>query len=255
MSFAMLSEDVSAKTYSSSRKTTNPGAILLIQLFVVIAVAVGVPIIKHVSNKSVGNNKSDPHIFKSDFDKGFRDGFGNHIGNIEDILQPRNSDGLTEDEQLMVDMFAASAKARKPDPVEIKCPNCGAPVMLSDKVICPYCRSEITNRTVAKHLNLKINNDKGRVVISPKDYNPNRYYDENLTGYGLHDLNNEETTVNDHHRSFDSGYGFVNKDPYGGSDQSFGSSRNSYSRRNNSSGSDDDWGSGFSGGDTDKDHR
>ena len=57
------------------------------------------------------------------------------------------------------------------------CPNCGAPVSRSSPEFCQFCRSVIT--------------EKGKEPKKPipKDAYPNRYYDENFTGYRMHDMN------------------------------------------------------------------
>lgn len=227
---------------------------VLLIVLVPLAIAVFALIKKYQSDNKENSQKGGKYDFKSDPVRNYRDGFGNVSGNINDMFTPRNSEGLTENEQLMVDAFAAQAKAKKPDPVQIKCPNCGASVMLSDKVVCPYCRTEISNRSVAKYMKLGNVIQKERIVISPEDYNPRRYYDENLTGYSLHDINN------------DAGDGSANSAsrPLGADEYPpYSTPVNNYYRpdvnangsnyRKDSGGS--EWGSGFLGGYFDVDQR
>lgn len=229
-------------------------------VFMLVMLPLGIAVFAAIKKYIKDNNGDQKKIskgkydFRPDFDRNYRDGFGNDPGNIEGLFTPRNSDGLTENEQLMVDVFAAQAKARRPDPVQIKCPNCGAPVMLSDKVVCPYCRTEISNRTVAKYMKLKINKGLERTIIAPEDYNPKRYYDDNYTGYGLHDLNNEAPAEYNAGGSFDSGYDFRSGAPANnfGQQNNFGqpydSSGGSFSQNDDPSGYGNEWGNGFLGG-------
>ena len=98
---------------------------------------------------------------------------------IDSMLKtrPLDQEGLSDEEIRMLAMYQSEVRAKKPKPVSINCPNCGAPVTLSDKAVCPYCRSEV------KNLNARPADPSERKKIEPKDYNPRRYYEENETGY------------------------------------------------------------------------
>ena len=88
----------------------------------------------------------------------------------------------------MIMLYQAGQKAAERESrVNIKCPNCGAPVKFSSKMICEYCHTEISRKSVAEQIGTRDEHEP----ISPEEYNPTRYYDEHVTGYAMHDRNNE----------------------------------------------------------------
>lgn len=139
-----------------------------------------------------------------------------------------NIDGLSIKDIEMINSFKKEVKKKKPDPISTRCPNCGAPLTLSDKVTCPYCRSTfVNNGTDLEDVNKP---------ISPEEYNPRRYYEENTTGYQKLDIPPTHNSPYDG-QDFDSF-------PYEGNPSSFGNDPyGGYQDRNN------DYGSGFHSGD------
>lgn len=137
------------------------------------------------------------------------------------LFRENHPEGLSTDEQVMLEKLKADLKSKKPDPVMIKCPNCGASLSISDKVTCPYCHSEITNRTV---VNAEVK--RHEVVMTDENINPMRYYEENVTGYKKLDADNEAGQRNRSGRSgsysapgarnrdFDSSFSFRSSDDH-----------------------------------------
>ena len=85
-----------------------------------------------------------------------------------------------------------------------KCPNCGAPIDPLTPFYCKFCRTRFTDTS-------KKEKDH---PISPEEYNPTRYYDENFTGYNIH----SEKDQDPHSRNRGTGYGnggFNNNSGYG----------------------------------------
>ena len=126
---------------------------------------------------------------------------------------------LTPEENQLLMMYKAEIKAKKPDPVSTTCPNCGAPLRISDIAECPYCRTELTNSNVDP----KFIYDKKK-PIPPENYNPRRYYDEHNTGYENISSNNQPD-INSYYGEDKSGFS-----PYsdGSGYSSSGSSNSSY---------------------------
>ncbi len=93
---------------------------------------------------------------------------------LEDLFS-----GMTSEENA----FIHSCQKRQEDSaariISANCPNCGAPIKIGDQVECEYCHSQIMN------LNNFSANGNGRRTISPEEYNPIRYYEENDTGYHI----------------------------------------------------------------------
>ena len=91
---------------------------------------------------------------------------------------------------------------QKEGKVMVKCPNCGAPVKFSGIMECEYCKTQITRKSVADQIA-----DKG-IKDENEEYNPHKYYDDNITGYAPHDVINDRpnTEVRD----------YLNDSPYGG---------------------------------------
>lgn len=87
--------------------------------------------------------------------------------------------GLTLAENEFVHNFQKELEDSKPKIIGAHCPNCGAPLMIGDKVECEYCHSQIMNA------NASSKNRNGRQIIPPGEYNPIRYYEENRTGYKI----------------------------------------------------------------------
>lgn len=114
-------------------------------------------------------------LYKSGYDI-FRTGENDKFNTL---FRENHPEGLNVNEQIMLDKLKSDLKSKKPDPVNILCPNCGAPLSLSDKVTCPYCHTEITNRSAVKR-QAKL---QDVVMSEDEDFNPMRYYEENITGY------------------------------------------------------------------------
>ena len=161
--FAASSGKVSVKS-SSSRSFP----------FFIIAI-VAVAVLGVIKKKRGGGSSGFSDFFKNNSNDFFssNNSFGSGLNGGNDFFDDR----LNQDENLMVQMYQAEIKKKKPDPVSTKCPNCGAPLRISDKTHCPYCRSEILNNNVERF------QDPKHDPIPPEEYNPHRYYDENLTGY------------------------------------------------------------------------
>ena len=146
---------------------------IIIPIIAVVVIAIVKAVLGDKANKQIGkgnlfsNNKSDNFFYNSNDSMNMTNTNGN-------IFDPR----LSDSENMMLRQFESQAKLRHPDPVSSTCPNCGAPISISDKAFCPYCRSNVVNKTVYNN-----QNDKKPKPISPENYNPKRYYDENVTGY------------------------------------------------------------------------
>lgn len=105
------------------------------------------------------------------------------------ITTDKDNEKDLQDKQIenMIMLYQAGQKAAERESrINIKCPNCGAPVKFSSKMICEYCHTEIARKSVAE----QIGTHNGHEHISPEEYNPTRYYDENVTGYAQHDKKN-----------------------------------------------------------------
>ncbi len=91
--------------------------------------------------------------------------------------------------------------------VMVKCPNCGAPVRFGEIMECDYCKTQITRKSVADQLTHQDQSYQkdGLFHKDPpaREFNPNRYYDENITGYDKHDeINQEEQRVEDYYNDY-----------------------------------------------------
>ncbi len=157
--------DVSAVSYSRSSFSRTPLGIFISVLASILAV-LAIIVIKF-SDKSFEKRRKNSKSFKNDTNS------INMMNGNTNVFDPRLSDA----ENIMLKQFESQAKLRHPDPVSANCPNCGAPISISDKAFCPYCRSNVVNKLVYN------NQDEKPKPISPENYNPKRYYDENVTGY------------------------------------------------------------------------
>jgi DNA-directed RNA polymerase subunit RPC12/RpoP len=174
--------NVSAKNYYSSAAAKTPLGIFLSVLSPIL-VALAVAVIK-MSDKSYEKRRKNSQFFKDNSSEHFfynsTDSINMMNGNTN-VFDPRLSDA----ENIMLKQFESQAKLRHPDPVSSSCPNCGAPISISDKAFCPYCRSNVVNKIVYNN-----QDDKKPKPISPENYNPKRYYDENVTGYEPRSMEN-----------------------------------------------------------------
>lgn len=154
-----------------------------------------------------------------------------------------NSDPtLTPEENQLLMMYTAEMKAKKPDPVSTTCPNCGAPLKISDIAVCPYCRTELANNNIdPKFLKEK------KKVIPPEQYNPRRYYEENNTGY---DNIKNQPDINSYYGEEKSGFSpYSSGSGYNSSGSSYGSNNSSYGNGYGSSyGNNSSFGNGSSYG-------
>lgn len=142
-------------------------------------------------------------LYKKGYDI-FRTGENNRFNTL---FRENHPEGLSTDEQIMLDKLKEDLKSKKPDPVNVRCPNCGAPLSVTDKVMCPYCRSELTNRTF-----VKAEVRRHDVVMTDQNVDPMRYYKENVTGYKRLDPENSQqgsrTADSSGNSDFDSSYRF-----------------------------------------------
>ncbi len=73
----------------------------------------------------------------------------------------------------------------------VKCPNCGAAVRFAEIMQCDYCKTQIARKSVADQLMHPDPSQRHKVrslhTPESEEYNPNRYYDDNMTGYDRHD--------------------------------------------------------------------
>ena len=194
--------------YHSSTSVRNPS---IRSIFISLLSVVIVLILVFVKNKKNGGASGSSGIFKNRSNDFFslNNSFGSGLNGGNDFIDDR----LNEDENLMVQMFQAEIKKKKPDPMSIKCPNCGAPLQISDKTHCPYCRTEILNNNVER------SKDPRHDPIPPEEYNPHRYYDENLTGYenGTQDNHFKTDFSNSGFNGYGNGsYGSYNNNGFGG---------------------------------------
>lgn len=113
-----------------------------------------------------------------------------------------------------------------------KCPNCGAPIDPMSPFYCNFCRTKFSDTT----------RDDKHAPISPKEYNPTRYYDENFTGYSIRSGKGNGNNAPGNYSGNDNSNGFYNGyDNNGGynSNGSYGSydpdnSNNNYNGYHNS---------------------
>ena len=126
---------------------------------------------------------------------------------------------LTPEENQLLQLYTAEVKTKKPSPMSSTCPNCGAPIKIADATVCPYCRTELTNTNLPK------DPDSKKKPIPPEQYNPNRYYEENNTGY-------QSLDKPSHHNG--SVYGQASQNAYG--ESTYGNANNSYGSSGNSYG-------------------
>ena len=171
----VFTTDASAVSESQLAFSRTPLGIFLSALAVFLAVLAFIVI--KLSDRSFDKRRKNSQFFKDDstghfFYNSDIDGI-NMMSGGTNVFDPRLSDA----ENIMLKQFESQAKLRHPDPVSANCPNCGAPIIISDKAFCPYCRSNVVDKIVYN------NQDEKPKPISPENYNPKRYYDENVTGY------------------------------------------------------------------------
>lgn len=133
--------------------------------------------------------------FKGKSGKTDNDNFGNNTnGWFTKTHDYKDEYGLNNEERQMLRLYEMETERKKPNPVSTHCPNCGAPVTIRDRAVCPYCQSDIINNSVEYQESHK------RKPIPPTEYNPTRYYDENLTGYERNHRSNNNNYMSNNDR-------------------------------------------------------
>ena len=205
--------------YSSRSGLGIVVTILIVIVFVIVKAVTGSDLTLPSRRTKRGGN----HNFfnnKESFDDTYYTGM-NELNLPDSHFDPR----LSNSERLMLSQFEKEAKLRHTDPVSTVCPNCGAPLSISDKVKCPYCRSDIINKTVSDMMN------KNNKPISPQDYNPTRYYDENITGYESQNTDNYRKQGGDN--TYNNGYNGYYDDNYANRNYNGYYKGQSYNKDNN----------------------
>lgn len=85
-----------------------------------------------------------------------------------------------------------------------KCPNCGAPIDPMSPFYCNFCRTKFSDTT----------RDDKHAPISPKEYNPTRYYDENFTGYSIRSGKGNGNNGGQNNNGYNNNNSFSNNNGY-----------------------------------------